>query len=117
MRFRKVPPKKETCGSLYNGAMVLIDGTVVACACIAAMDAVPDLPIGNVMENGLLEIFTSEANRQLREQFHDSGTLDPMLCLSCDAYQHCERYRTKEGRIRASLNQKWRARGNGLQTR
>jgi radical SAM protein with 4Fe4S-binding SPASM domain len=105
MRFRKVPPKKETCGSLYNGAMVLIDGTVVACACIAAMDAVPDLRIGNVMESGLLEIFTSQANRQLREQFHDSGTLNP-TCSSCDAYQDCEMYRTKEGRIRASLNRK-----------
>ena len=29
--------------------MVLTDGTVVACACLAAMDAVPDLRIGNVV--------------------------------------------------------------------
>lgn len=105
MQFRKVPRKKETCGSLYNGAMVLIDGTVVACACIAAMDAVPDLRIGNVMENDLLKIFTSDATRQLREQFRKSDTLN-LTCLNCDAYQDCELYRTREGRIRAELNER-----------
>lgn len=105
MQFRKVPPKKETCGSLYNGAMVLIDGTVVACACIAAMDAVPDLRIGNVMEEDLLRIYTSEATRQLREQFRKSDALN-LTCLNCDAYQDCELYRTREGRIRAELNKR-----------
>ncbi len=105
MQFRKVPPKKETCGSLYNGAMVLVDGTVVACACIAAMDAIPDLKIGNVMENDLIEIYTSEITRHLREQFGKSGTLNS-TCANCDAYQDCELYRTKEGRIRAELNRK-----------
>ena len=109
MQFRKVPPKKETCGSLYNGAMVLVDGTVVACACIAAMDAVPDLKIGNVLENDLLEIYASELTRQLREQFRNPGTLNS-TCANCDAYQDCELYRTKEGRIRAELNRK-RAQG------
>ena len=77
MKFRKVPEKREPCGSLYNGAMVLIDGTVVACACIAAMDAVPDLRIGNVMENDLREIWTGEATRQLRDQFRTGGSLNP----------------------------------------
>jgi radical SAM protein with 4Fe4S-binding SPASM domain len=109
MQFRKVPPKREPCGSLYNGAMVLIDGTVVACACLAAMDAVPDLRIGNVMENDLLEIYSSEATRQLRDQFRTNGALN-RTCASCDAYQDCELYRTKEGRIRAELNRK-RAQG------
>ncbi len=105
MKFRKVAAKKEPCGSLYNGAMVLIDGTVVACACLAAMDAVPDLRIGNVMENDLLEIWVSDATRQLRDQFRPGGSLNP-TCAACDAYQDCELYRTKEGRIRAELNRK-----------
>jgi radical SAM protein with 4Fe4S-binding SPASM domain len=109
MQFRKVAPKRETCGSLYNGAMVLHDGTVIACACIAAMDAVPDLRIGNVMEDDLLDIYTSEATRQLRDQFRRGGALNP-TCAACDAYQDCELYRTREGRIRAELNRQ-RAQG------
>jgi radical SAM protein with 4Fe4S-binding SPASM domain len=105
MQFRNVAPKREPCGSLYNGAMVLIDGTVIACACIAAMDAVPDLRIGNVMENDLLEIYTSDSTRQLRNQFRPGSSLNP-TCTTCDAYQDCELYRTKEGRIRAELNRR-----------
>lgn len=105
MQFRKVPAKKEPCGSLYNGAMVLIDGTVVACACIAAMDAVPDLRIGNILENDLLEIYASETMRALRDQFRPGGALNA-TCARCDAYQDCELYRTKEGRIRADLNKR-----------
>jgi radical SAM protein with 4Fe4S-binding SPASM domain len=105
MQFRKVPPKREPCGSLFNGVMVLIDGTVVACACIAAMDAVPDLEIGNVLEDDLLEIYTGGAMRELRAQFRTAGALNA-TCANCDAYQDCELYRTKEGRIRAELNRK-----------
>ncbi len=105
MQFRKAPPKKEPCGSLYNGAMVLIDGTVVACACIAAMDAIPDLAIGNIMKNDLEEIFASDTMRQLRNQFLPGGVLN-QTCANCDAYQDCELYRTREGRIRAELNRR-----------
>ena len=105
MQFRKAPVKKEPCGSLYNGAMVLIDGTVVACACIAAMDAVPDLRIGNILDQDLLEIYASGAMSGLRDQFRPGGALNA-TCAGCDAYQDCELYRTKEGRIRAELNQR-----------
>jgi len=105
MQFRRVPPKREPCGSLYNGAMVLIDGTVVACACIAAMDAIPDLRIGNILENDLLEIYGGKAMHELRDQFRAKGSLNP-TCANCDAYQDCELYRTTEGRIRAELNRK-----------
>jgi radical SAM protein with 4Fe4S-binding SPASM domain len=105
MQFRNVAPKREPCGSLYNGAMVLIDGTVIACACIAAMDAVPDLRIGNVLESDLLEIYTSNSTRQLRDQFRPGGVLNA-TCAACDAYQDCELYRTGEGRIRAELNRR-----------
>jgi radical SAM protein with 4Fe4S-binding SPASM domain len=103
MQFRKVPSKREACANLYNGAMVLFDGTVVACACIAAMDAVSDLRIGNILENPLLEIYRGGAMRELRDQFRKDGVLN-RTCANCDAYQNCELYRTKEGRIRAELN-------------
>jgi radical SAM protein with 4Fe4S-binding SPASM domain len=105
MHFRKVPTKKEPCGSLYNGAMVLIDGTVVACACIAAMDAVPDLKIGNVLEDDLLSIYRGQAMSELRDEFRNGGALN-QTCARCDAYQDCELYRTREGRIRAQLNRR-----------
>jgi radical SAM protein with 4Fe4S-binding SPASM domain len=105
MQFRKVSAKKEPCGSLYNGAMVLTDGTVVACACIAAMDAVPDLRIGNVLEQDLLEIYRGQAMHDLRNQFRKGGELN-QTCARCDAYQDCELYRTSEGRIRAGLNRR-----------
>ena len=42
---------------------------------------------------------------QLREQFRKSAVLNS-TCANCDAYQDCELYRTKEGRIRAELNRK-----------
>jgi len=105
MQFKKAPPKKEPCVSLYHGAMILIDGTVVACATIAAMDAACDLGIGNVLQNDLQEIYSGEAMRQLRDQFRAGGTLNP-TCANCDEYQDCELFRTKEGRIRAELNRK-----------
>jgi radical SAM protein with 4Fe4S-binding SPASM domain len=105
MQFRKVPAKKEPCGSLFNGAMVLVDGTVVACACIAAMDAVPDLKIGNVLEDDLLAIYRGQMMADLRDQFRKNGALN-QTCARCDAYQDCELYRTREGRIRAQLNRR-----------
>ncbi len=81
------------------------DGSVIACACIAAMDAVPDLRIGSILENDLLEIYSGEAMHQLRDQFRANGSLNA-TCAKCDAYQDCELYRTNEGRIRAELNRK-----------
>jgi radical SAM protein with 4Fe4S-binding SPASM domain len=105
MQFRKAPTKKEPCGSLYNGVMVLTDGTVIACACIAAMDAVPDLRIGHVMDGDLVQIYRGDLMRELRDQFRPGGALNE-TCSRCDAYQDCELYRTREGRIRAELNRK-----------
>lgn len=56
MRLRHAPPKTEPCVSLYNGPTVLPDGDVLGCSCVAAMDAVPDLLIGNVLTTSLQEI-------------------------------------------------------------
>jgi radical SAM protein with 4Fe4S-binding SPASM domain len=102
MRLRIVTSRRETCVQLYNGPIVLPDGTVMACSCVAAMDAVSDLGIGNLREISLLEIWTSEAMKRLRESFEKSG-LNP-TCAACDMYRGLELYRTSEGRARARLN-------------
>ncbi|MCB9641058.1 MAG: radical SAM/SPASM domain-containing protein [Myxococcales bacterium] len=103
MELRTPPPKKEPCVNLYNGVTVLTDGNVMACSCVAAMDAVEDLSIGNIMEESLLEIYTGKLMKDLRAQFRAGGTLNP-TCAACDMYQDLELYRTREGRKRATIN-------------
>lgn len=102
MRLRVVGSRRETCVQLYNGPIVLPDGTVMACSCVAAMDAVPDLGIGNVLAGNLLEIWRSDRMRRLRQSF-GTPALNP-TCAGCDMYRGLELYRTKEGRERARLN-------------
>lgn len=87
---------------LYNGPIVLPDGTVMACSCVASMDAIPDLGIGNIMDGALLEIWTSSRIKSLRSSFMD-GTLNA-TCAGCDMYRDLELYRTSEGRKRAEIN-------------
>lgn len=108
MRLRVVDDRRETCVQLYNGPIVLPDGTVMACSCVAAMDAAPDLGIGNVLERDLLEIWRSDRMRQIRASF-GTPELNP-TCAGCDMYRGLELYRTSEGRERARLNTA-RARG------
>lgn len=103
MKLRVPPAKKEPCVQLYNGPIVLPDGTVIACSCVAAMDSVDDLKIGNVMEDSLLSIYTGEHMKNLRDQFRPGACLNK-TCSGCDMYRDLELYRTKEGRIRAGLN-------------
>ena len=38
-----------SCVNLWNGPMILPDGTVMACNCVAAMDAVVEPGIGNIL--------------------------------------------------------------------
>ena len=86
MRLRVVTSRKETCVQLYNGPIVLPDGTVMACSCVAAMDAAADLGIGNVMTGNLLEIWRSDGMRRLRASF---GTPElNRTCAGCDADVH-----------------------------
>jgi len=108
MRLRVVSSRRETCVQLYNGPIVLPDGTVMACSCVAAMDAVADLGIGNVMTASLTEIWRNDAMKRLRASFAEGG-LNP-TCAGCDMYRGLELYRTSEGRERARIN---RARGQG----
>jgi radical SAM protein with 4Fe4S-binding SPASM domain len=108
MRLRVVTSRKETCVQLYNGPIVLPDGTVMACSCVAAMDAVADLGVGNVMSGDLLEIWRSDGMRRLRASF---GTAElNRTCAGCDMYRDLELYRTSEGRERARIS---RARERG----
>ena len=107
MRLRTVTSRRETCVQLYNGPIVLPDGTVMACSCVAAMDAVADLGIGNVRDRDLREIWIGEGMKRLRASFGE-GTLNP-TCAACDMYRGLELYRGTEGRSRARLNRQRQA--------
>jgi radical SAM protein with 4Fe4S-binding SPASM domain len=108
MRLRKLTRKREACVQTYNGPMVLGDGTVMACTCVAATDRSTDLGIGNVMDTPLGELWRSERTRRLRASF-GTPALNP-TCAGCDMYRNLEIYRTGEGRERARVS---RARGAG----
>lgn len=108
MRLRVVSSRRQTCVQLYNGPIVLPDGTVMACSCVAAMDAVADLGIGNVLQESLPDLWRGEAMKRLRASF-GTGDLNK-TCAGCDMYRDLELYRTSEGRQRARVN---RARGQG----
>lgn len=102
MKLRVVNSRRQACVSLYNGPIVLANGTVMACSCVASMDAVADLGIGNILETPLLDIWQGKRLRQIREQF-EKGSLNK-TCAGCDMYRNLELYRTREGRMRADLN-------------
>jgi len=102
MRLRVVSARHETCVQLYNGPIVLPEGTVMACSCVAAMDAVADLGIVNLRERSLAEIWTSARMVELRRSFAAGGL--NRTCAGCDMYRDLELYRTREGRRRARLN-------------
>jgi radical SAM protein with 4Fe4S-binding SPASM domain len=101
-RLRAVSRRSEPCVQLYNGPIVLPDGTVMACSCVAAMDAVDDLGIGNILQHNLVELWRSERMSRLRASF---GT-DRLnrTCAGCDMYRDLELYRSSEGRERARVN-------------
>ena len=50
MKLRVVNSRRESCVNTYNGPIVLPDGSVMGCSCVAAMDGVNDLGIGNVLQ-------------------------------------------------------------------
>ncbi|HKT88922.1 MAG TPA: radical SAM protein [Candidatus Sulfotelmatobacter sp.] len=109
MKLRVVSRRPESCVNLWNGPIVLPDGTVMGCSCVAAIDAVADLGIGNILETSLLEIWRGQLLKQLRDSF-GTGSLNK-TCAGCDMYRDLEFYRTGEGRKRAAVN---RARHSGL---
>lgn len=104
MRLRAVSSRREPCVQLYNGPMVLPDGVVIACGCVASMDALDDLTIGHVLHDNLVAIWRTHALRQLRGSFGTSAL--NATCSGCDMYRDLELYRTGEGRTRASINRR-----------
>jgi hypothetical protein len=103
MQIRTVSSaKREPCVQLFNGPIILSSGTVLACSCVASMDAVADLGIGNILISSLADIWTGSRMREIREGFA-AGTLNK-TCAGCDMYRPPELYRTPEGRERARIN-------------
>lgn len=108
LRSVSIRQKNEPCVQVYNGPIVLPDGTLLLCSCVAAMDATTDLGIGNILENDLLSIWRSPRVKELRASFGSPALNE--TCKKCDMYRNLELYRTSEGRKRAQLN---RARNEG----
>lgn len=102
MRLRVVSERKEPCVQLYNGPIVLPDGTVMACSCVASMDAQDDLGIGNVLSSNLVELWCGHQLQELRASF-GTDRLNA-TCAGCDMYRDLEKYRLPEGRARARIN-------------
>ncbi len=102
MRLREIRSRHEACVQLYNGPIVLPDGTVMACSCVAAMDAMSDLGIGNVETANLVDMWKGEPIKALRAGF--AAQRLNKTCAGCDMYRDLELYRTSEGRHRARLN-------------
>lgn len=102
MRLRHVKLRIEPCVQLYNGPIVLPDGIVLGCSCVASMDALDDLGIGNILESTLAELWTNDRMKFLRSSF--GSTALNATCGGCDMYREPELYRTREGRERAEVN-------------
>ena len=102
MKLRVVTSRPEACVNTYNGPIVLPNGVVMGCSCVAAMDAIKDLAIGDVLQSSLQEIWSGAMMRQLRSSFTAGGL--NRTCAGCDMYRDLEFYRTRDGRKRAGLN-------------
>jgi radical SAM protein with 4Fe4S-binding SPASM domain len=89
---------------LFNGPIVLPEGEVMICCNVAAMDAIGDLSIGNILETSLLDIWSGDKATRLRNSFLNGQLND--TCARCDMYRNLELYRTSEGRRRAALNRR-----------
>ena len=102
MKLRVVTSHPVPCVQLFNGPIVLPDGTVMACTCVAAMDAVSNLSIGNILNSGLMEIWTSSRMKEIRAGFGTKSL--NKTCAGCDMYRKPDFYKTSEGRERAKIN-------------
>jgi len=73
--------KKEPCAELYRRINVLADGRVNFCVC---RDFKHEMVIGNIRDNGLLDVWRGEPMRKIREDWK-SGKV-PEMCLRCSMY-------------------------------
>lgn len=102
MKLRAAPRKSEPCVNLLNGPIVLPDGTALACSCVAAMDAVEDLGIGNVLKEDIGDIWRSQKMKDIRQSFGTEKL--NKTCQGCEMYRNLDFYRTRLGRLRAETN-------------
>ena len=82
LRQRSAP-----CAMTYTVLLVRSDGQVQVCACASSVNA-PALIVGDIATETLLEIWTGERVRALRNSFGD-GTLNPN-CSRCDYFYQPE---------------------------
>lgn len=102
MRLRRGRSGKETCFYMFQGPIILEDGTVQACyRAPQTMDS-QDLAIGNIMQSSLGEIWTSCRMKQLREGFNRDCPVE--TCRECGLYENLATLRSPEGRRMAKLN-------------
>ena len=102
MKLRELTKHSLPCVNLFNGPIVLPDGMVLACSCTAAMDAIDDLGIGNIMDSTLLELWKGYKMEEIRKGFGTDKLNN--TCKNCDAYREPDLYKTFEGRKRAKIN-------------
>ena len=102
IRLRVLRPHTEACAYTYWGPSVLANGMVVACNCLASMDAERDIAIGDITTQSLLEIWRGPRMRELREAF--AARRLNQTCAGCTMYQNLDPFRAKSGRDLAKLN-------------
>lgn len=66
------------CYGLRNQIAVLADGTVVPCC----LDSDGDMPLGNIFDSSLEEIYLSDRSRSIYDGFTNRKAVEP-LCQSC----------------------------------
>jgi len=80
-KFREVGDISSPCSQFYNGLVVTPSGEVGICWC---RDTNLDLPVGNIYENTLAEIWQSDKVKKLRQDWIDGNV--PQLCKNCLQY-------------------------------
>jgi radical SAM protein with 4Fe4S-binding SPASM domain len=79
--FRKIGDTSYPCSQFYNGLVVTPSGEVGICWC---RDTNMDLPVGNIYENTLAEIWQSDIVKKHREDWMNGSI--PDLCKNCLQY-------------------------------
>lgn len=99
IRLRVLRPHPEPCAYTYLGPSVLSDGTVVACNCLAAVDAPPELILGHILRDSLADVWRGRTLRALRDSFTTPGL--NATCAACTMYQNLDALRARRGRAMA----------------
>ena len=84
------PDEECFCYALRNQIGVLVDGTVVPCC----LDHAGDIPLGNLYEQSLEEILSSERARNIYDGFTRHKAVEP-LCRRCGYAAVAKRFRKK----------------------